>query len=82
MAIQDWIEVNFNKNFSYAELARLHGMSRRTLERRFKAATGDSPLTYHQRVRVEKAKRMLEKGNRSFEDLDFARVGGFHRQGV
>jgi transcriptional regulator GlxA family with amidase domain len=28
-------------------------------------------LTYQQRVRVEKAKRMLEKGNRSFEKITY-----------
>ena len=71
LAVQDWIEDKYNKNFSYAELARHHGMSRRTLERRFKAATGDSPLSYQQRVRVENAKRMLESGHRSFEEITY-----------
>ena len=71
LTVQDWIEDKYDQNFSYAELARHHGMSRRTLERRFKAATGDSPLTYQQRVRVEKAKRMLEDGQRSFEEITY-----------
>ena len=38
---------------------------------RIKAATGDTPLTYQQRVRVEKAKRMLEDGQRSFEEITY-----------
>jgi transcriptional regulator GlxA family with amidase domain len=71
LAVQDWIEDKYDQNFSYAELARHHGMSRRTLERRFKAATGDSPLSYQQRVRVEKAKRMLEDGQRSFDEITY-----------
>jgi transcriptional regulator GlxA family with amidase domain len=71
LAVQDWIEDKYDQNFSYAELARHHGMSRRTLERRFKTATGDTPLTYQQRVRVEKAKRMLEDGQRSFEEITY-----------
>ena len=71
LAVQDWIEDKYDQNFSYAELARHHGMSRRTLERRFKALTGDTPLTYQQRVRVEKAKRMLEDGQRSFEEITY-----------
>jgi len=71
LAVQDWIEDKYDQNFSYAELARHHGMSRRTLERRFKIATGDTPLTYQQRVRVEKAKRMLEDGQRSFEEITY-----------
>jgi transcriptional regulator GlxA family with amidase domain len=49
-------------------------MSRRNLERRFKTATGDTPLTYQQRIRVETAKRLLEDGNRSIDDITY-RVG-------
>ena len=71
LAVQDWIEDRYAENFSYADLARRHGMSRRTLERRFKAATGDSPLSYQQRVRVEKAKRMLEDGQHSFDEITY-----------
>jgi transcriptional regulator GlxA family with amidase domain len=71
LAVQDWIEDKYDQNFSYAELARHHGMSRRTLERRFKAATGDSPLSYQQRVRVEKAKRMLEDGQLPFDEITY-----------
>ncbi|GAG65724.1 unnamed protein product, partial [marine sediment metagenome] len=38
-------------------------------ERRFKTATGDTPLIYQQRLRVEAAKRLLEDGNRSFDEI-------------
>jgi len=71
LTVQNWIEDKYDKNFSYAELARHHGMSRRTLERRFKAATGDTPLTYQQRIRVERAKHMLEDGRRSFDEITY-----------
>ena len=46
-------------------------MSRRTFERRFKAATGDTPLFYLQRIRVEAAKRMLENGGLSFDEITY-----------
>jgi transcriptional regulator GlxA family with amidase domain len=49
-------------------------MSRRTLERRFKAATGKTPLSYQQCVRVKAAKRLLENGVRSFDEIT-SRVG-------
>ena len=49
-------------------------MSRRTLERRFKSATGDTPLIYQQRIRVEAAKRLLENGDLSFDEITW-RVG-------
>lgn len=69
LAVQEWIEKNFDKNFKYDRLAGTNGMSRRTLERRFKAATGETPLTYQQCIRVEAAKRLLENGNHSFDEI-------------
>jgi len=74
LAVQEWIEHNFQQNFNYDHLSRDHGMSRRTFERRFKSATGDTPLIYQQRIRVEAAKRLLEGSNRSFDEIT-AQVG-------
>ena len=69
LAAQEWIEANFDKNFTYDHLARRNGMSRRTMERRFKNVTGETPLAYQQSIRVEAAKRILEKTNTSFEEI-------------
>lgn len=44
-------------------------MSRRTLERRFKVATGKTPLSYQQCVRVKAAKLMLENSIHSFDEI-------------
>lgn len=44
------------------ELARAVALSRRTFARRFREATGNTPLEYIQRVRIEAAKRALETG--------------------
>ena len=74
ISVQEWIESHFNENFDYDELANLSHMSRRTLERRFKAATGKTPLSYQQCVRVKAAKRMLEGGQCSFDEIT-SRVG-------
>ena len=71
LTVQEWIETNFDQTFNYDKLARNNGMSRRTFERRFKAATGDTPLIYQQRLRVEAAKRLLEDGNRSFDEITY-----------
>ncbi|MDJ0722141.1 MAG: helix-turn-helix domain-containing protein [Desulfobacterales bacterium] len=70
-AVQEWIEKHFDRNFNYDQLAREGGLSRRTMERRFKAATGETPLTYQQSIRVEAAKRMLEQGQRSFDEITY-----------
>ena len=74
LSVQKLIEENFDQNYPYEELARRFGMSRRTFERRFKAATGDTPLIYLQRVRVEAAKKMIETQNLSFDEIVY-RVG-------
>ena len=39
------------------------------MERRFKQATGLTPLGYLQQLRVESAKRLLEEGSRSFNEI-------------
>ena len=71
LPVQEWIEKNFDKNFNYDHLARTSGMSRRTLERRFKNATGETPLGYQKNIRVEVAKRLLENESRSFDEITY-----------
>ena len=74
LSVQEWIETHFAQAFDYDELADKSHMSRRTLERRFKAATGKTPLSYQQCVRVKAAKQLLEDGRGSFDEIT-ARVG-------
>ena len=66
---QQWIEENYTQGFDFDEVSKKLGMSRRTFERRFKKATGDTPLAYLQRTRVEAAKRMLERNNGTFDEI-------------
>lgn len=66
---QEQLENHYARQFDFNTLSRDIGMSRRTFERRFKAATGDSPLQYLHRIRVEAAKQMLESGNLSFDEI-------------
>ena len=47
-------------------------MSLRNFVRRFKQATGDSPLHYLQKLRVAAAKRMLENEHRSMQEISDA----------
>lgn len=68
LAVQKQIEEKFADNLSISELADLHATNRRTLERRFKSATGNSVLEYLQRVRVESAKKVLEQDKNSVAD--------------
>jgi transcriptional regulator GlxA family with amidase domain len=64
LRVQEYIEQNAH-TAAVTELAQRAAMSSRTFLRRFKEATGNTPLAYLQRVRVEAAKRALEEGRRS-----------------
>ena len=53
-------------------MADCAGLSTRTLARRFRRATGQSPVAYVQRVRIELAKRRLETGGEPIEEISWA----------
>jgi len=53
------------------DLCEQIGIGRRSLERRFKAATGDTPLKYLHRLRVEAAKRIIETKSCSFDEIAY-----------
>lgn len=68
---QVYIEENLSEKISFEELASKLAVSRRNFDRRFIKATGNTPVEYLQRVKVEVAKRTLEKGRKSvFEVMD------------
>lgn len=69
---QEWMHRNFMKTFSLEDLARRVGMSVRNFVRRFKQATGDSPLLYQQKLRIAAAKRILENNHRSMQEISDA----------
>ena len=71
---QRWMEKSLRQGFSLAELARHLSVSERTLNRRFKLATGQAPLQYLQSLRVAVAKRLLE-GRAARVEAVAARVG-------
>lgn len=70
--VQKWIEDNYKNTMDYDRLARDHGMSRRSLERRFKRATGITPLGYLQQLRIEAAKRLIESDSFSLDEVAYA----------
>lgn len=68
---QTYIEENLSKKISFEDLASKLAASRRNFDRRFIKATGNTPVEYMQRVKVEVAKSTLEKGRKSiFEVMD------------
>jgi transcriptional regulator GlxA family with amidase domain len=66
---QQFIEANGHRPVTIEQLARRAGMSVRTFDRRFRSAVGETPTTYLQKLRIEKAKRLLESGTDTIEDI-------------
>ena len=59
LKVQQWLDGNYRGKVVVKELALLSGLHERTFLRRFRKATGDAPLEYLQRLRIEQAKRLL-----------------------
>jgi transcriptional regulator GlxA family with amidase domain len=64
---QTWLAQNYERADIVAELVRRSGLPKRTFDRRFRAATGYSPLAYIQALRIEEAKQLLETGSAPVE---------------
>jgi transcriptional regulator GlxA family with amidase domain len=66
---QTYIEENLGEKISFEELAGKLAISRRNFDRRFIKATGNTPVEYLQRVKVEAAKRALEGGRKTIFEV-------------
>lgn len=69
LKIQEWMEKNSHEPISLDKITHISNLGRRTLLRRFKLATGDTPLVYLQKLRIENAKRLLELTNQTFSEI-------------
>ncbi|MBC9930627.1 GlxA family transcriptional regulator [Chitinophaga qingshengii] len=68
---QQYIEKKYADTISIEALAVRYNMSIRHFIRRFEQATGNTPLAYLQRVRIEAAKKMLENSQEGVEQIAF-----------
>ncbi|VUD48649.1 HTH-type transcriptional regulator CdhR [Thalassocella blandensis] len=66
---QIWLQDNYSKQIHLGDVADQFGMSLRNFNRRFKNATGITPLNYLQKVRMEAAKDLLQTTNLSIEEI-------------
>jgi transcriptional regulator GlxA family with amidase domain len=69
---QAWLFRNFRENVGVEELASRVGMSPRNFARRFKAATGEGPLSYLHRVRIDAARHLLESKTKAIGEVSRA----------
>jgi len=66
---QEIIEANFQDRMTVDELAAQLCLGRRNLERRFKKATSNTVVEYIQRVKIEAAKKNLESGRKTINEV-------------
>ncbi|MGN8224312.1 GlxA family transcriptional regulator [Gracilimonas sp. BCB1] len=80
--LQQWLFKSYAENIKVADLASRANMSQRNFMRRFKAATGETPINYVQRLRIKAARHLLENDLKTvrevcrevgYEDVNFFR---------
>lgn len=71
---QRWLASHFSVANPVEEMIRRSSLAERTFKRRFTAATGVPPIAYVQRLRVEDAKRRLERTDAPVDEIGW-RVG-------
>jgi AraC family transcriptional activator FtrA len=68
-AVLQWVEGNLQRQLTVDELARRAAMTPRTFARRFKAATGTTPLQWILHQRVVAAQSALETTHATIDDI-------------
>ncbi|HEV2481643.1 MAG TPA: helix-turn-helix domain-containing protein [Puia sp.] len=66
---QVYIENNLHEKISTETLSARFALGRRNFDRRFIKATGNTPLEYQQRVKVESAKRAFETSRKTVNEV-------------
>jgi len=69
--IQEWMHQHFNADINMLEVSKIFELSQRSLNRRFKLATGLSPVQYLQEIRLEKAKELLKTSNLAIAEVAY-----------
>ena len=67
--VQEFVEGNYRDRIPVDSLCDMFAVGRRSLERRFKQATGNTISEYIQRVKIEAAKKSLETSRKSVNEV-------------
>mgnify|MGYP006159732169 FL=1 len=70
--IQEWMHSRYNEDITLETLAEKFDINIRSLNRRFKQATGKSPMQYLQQIRIENARELLKTSNLSIAEVAFS----------
>jgi transcriptional regulator GlxA family with amidase domain len=68
---QQWLAKSFSAPAPVEEMVRASGVAERSFKRRFKSATGYAPIEYVQQLRVEEAKRRLERTDAPIDEISW-----------
>lgn len=66
---QAWIAQHYDQPSPVQQMAELSGLNERTFKRRFRKATGMTPIDYVLTLRLEEAKQMLEASDEPVEAI-------------
>lgn len=67
--VQDYIESNLREKISFETLSAKFAVGRRNFDRRFVKATGNTPVEYSQRVKIESAKKAFESSRKTINEV-------------
>jgi len=68
---QSWLSTHFSVASPVEEMVKRSGLAERTFKRRFTEATGLAPIDYVQRLRIEYAKRRLERTEAPADEISW-----------
>ncbi|NQD93067.1 helix-turn-helix domain-containing protein [Pseudomonas sp. CrR25] len=71
LQVQNWLDEHFVEPLLIDDLAQRFGFGVRNFKRRFKEATGYTPIAYLQTLRLEQAKQLLETTQMSLDSITY-----------
>lgn len=70
--LQQWLKGHLTVASPVEEMVKMSALPERTFKRRFRKATGYSPIAYVQNLRIEEAKRRLERTDHPIDEISWA----------
>lgn len=71
LKLQQWLKGHLTVASPVEEMVKLSALPERTFKRRFRKATGYSPIAYVQNLRIEEAKRRLERTDHPIDEISW-----------
>jgi transcriptional regulator GlxA family with amidase domain len=71
LVAQEWLGEHYAVAAPVEEMVKRSGIPERSFKRRFRRATGLPPIAYVQHLRIEEAKRRLERTNAPIDEISW-----------